>query len=60
MLVYEAAGMAAAVPAGERTALDFLMLLSGLATRTAQWVDAAGPDLAFRNSRASGKIRQAR
>jgi len=39
--VAEVEGVAAAVLAGERTALDFLMQLSGIATRTAQWVLAA-------------------
>lgn len=29
--------------AAERTALDFLMVLSGIATETARWVAAAGP-----------------
>ena len=43
--VAEVSGVAAAVLAGERTALDFLMLLSGIATETAEWVKAAGPDL---------------
>jgi len=37
--------------AGERTALDFLMLLSGIATETARWVEAAGPDLAVCDTR---------
>ena len=36
--VAEIEGVAAAVLAGERTALDFLMLLSGIATETARWV----------------------
>lgn len=39
--VAEIDGPAIAVLAGERTALDFLMVLSGIASRTAQWVDAA-------------------
>ena len=43
--VLEIEGLAAAVLAGERTALDFLMLLSGIATETARWVEEAGPDL---------------
>jgi len=34
-----------AVLSAERTALDFLMLLSGIATETARWVEAAGGDL---------------
>ena len=37
--------------AGERTALDFLMLLSGIATETARWVEAAGPDLVVCDTR---------
>ena len=41
----------AAVLAGERTALDFLMMLSGIATETARWVEAAGPDLAVCDTR---------
>ncbi len=40
--VAEVEGIAAAVLAGERTALDFLMQLSGIATHTAEWVKAAG------------------
>jgi len=43
--VLEIEGVAAAVLTGERTALDFLMLLSGIATETAHWVKTAGPDL---------------
>lgn len=39
--VAEVEGVAAAVLAGERTALNFLMQLSGIATRTAAWVSAA-------------------
>lgn len=39
--VAEIEGVATAVLAGERTALDFLMQLSGIATRTAEWVAAA-------------------
>jgi nicotinate-nucleotide pyrophosphorylase (carboxylating) len=39
--VIEIEGLAVAVLAGERTALDFLMLLSGIATETASWVEAA-------------------
>jgi nicotinate-nucleotide pyrophosphorylase (carboxylating) len=41
----EVAGPARVILAGERTALDFVMLLSGIATRTAAWQAAAGPDL---------------
>jgi nicotinate-nucleotide pyrophosphorylase (carboxylating) len=36
--VAEVEGLASVVLAGERTALDFLMVLSGIATRTAEWV----------------------
>ena len=49
--VAEVQGFAVAVLAGERTALDFLMLLSGIATETAAWVKAAGPDLAVCDTR---------
>ena len=49
--VLEIEGMAAAVLTGERTALDFLMLLSGIATETARWVEAAGPGLAVCDTR---------
>lgn len=43
--VMEVDGLACAVLAGERTALDFLMVLSGIATRTRAWVEAAGDKL---------------
>ena len=49
--VLEIEGVAVAVLAGERTALDFLMVLSGIATETARWVEAAGPDLAVCDTR---------
>ena len=49
--VLEIEGIAVAVLAAERTALDFLMLLSGIATETARWVKAAGPDLAVCDTR---------
>lgn len=49
--VAEVEGLAAAVLAGERTALDFLMLLSGIATVTARWVEAAGPGLTVCDTR---------
>ncbi len=49
--VAEIDGLAAAVLAGERTALDFLMVLSGIATETAAWVAEAGPDLAVCDTR---------
>jgi nicotinate-nucleotide pyrophosphorylase (carboxylating) len=41
--VLEIDGPARLVLAGERTALDFLMVLSGIATTAAEWQDAAGP-----------------
>jgi nicotinate-nucleotide pyrophosphorylase (carboxylating) len=43
--VLEVDGGARLVLAGERTALDFLMVLSGIATVTARWQAAAGPVL---------------
>lgn len=49
--VAEVDGLAVAVLSAERTALDFLMVLSGIATRTAEWVTAAGPDLAVLDTR---------
>lgn len=39
--VAEIDGLTRAVLAAERTALDFLMVLSGIATETARWVEAA-------------------
>lgn len=49
--VAEVEGPAAAVLVGERTALDFLMLLSGIATETFRWVADAGPSLAVCDTR---------
>jgi len=49
--VAEVDGLAAAVLGGERTALDLLMLLSGIATETAEWVRVAGPDIAVCDTR---------
>jgi nicotinate-nucleotide pyrophosphorylase (carboxylating) len=49
--VAEIEGLAAAVLTGERTALDFLMVLSGIATETSRWVAAAGDDLAVCDTR---------
>ncbi len=49
--VAEVDGLAAAVLCAERTALDFLMVLTGIATRTARWVEAAGPTLAVCDTR---------
>lgn len=43
--VLEVDGPARVVLAAERTALDFLMTLSGIATETARWQAAAGPSL---------------
>ena len=41
--VLEIDGDARVVLAGERTALDFVMVLSGIATRASQWQAAIGP-----------------
>lgn len=49
--VLEIEGVAAAVLAAERTVLNFLMVLSGIATETARWVEAAGPELAVCDTR---------
>jgi nicotinate-nucleotide pyrophosphorylase (carboxylating) len=49
--VLEIEGDARLVLAGERTALDLLMVLSGIATTTAEWVRAAGPSLAVCDTR---------
>ncbi len=49
--VAEVGGIAAAVLAGERTALNFLMELSGIATQTARWVKAAGDAFAVCDTR---------
>jgi nicotinate-nucleotide pyrophosphorylase (carboxylating) len=49
--VLEVAGPARVVLAGERTALDFLMVLSGIATTAAAWREAAGPRLAVCDTR---------
>jgi nicotinate-nucleotide pyrophosphorylase (carboxylating) len=49
--VLEIDGDARVVLAGERTALDFLMVLSGIATRAAAWRDAAGPALKVLDTR---------
>ncbi len=49
--VAEVSGLAVAVLAAERTALDFMMVLSGIATETARWVEAAGPDLSVCDTR---------
>lgn len=49
--VAEVEGLAVAVLGGERAALDFLMLLSGIATETAAWVREAGPELTVCDTR---------
>jgi len=49
--VAEVDGLATAVLTAERTALDFMMILSGIATETARWVDAAGADLTVCDTR---------
>ena len=49
--VAEVAGPARIVLAGERTALDFVMVLSGIATEAARWQTAAGPDVAVCDTR---------
>jgi nicotinate-nucleotide pyrophosphorylase (carboxylating) len=49
--VVEVEGDARVVLAGERTAIDFLMVLSGIATRAAAWQAAAGPTLRVLDTR---------
>ncbi|MGV8083323.1 MAG: carboxylating nicotinate-nucleotide diphosphorylase [Coriobacteriia bacterium] len=49
--VAEIEGSATAVLAAERTALNLLMTLSGIATETARWVEVAGPKLAVCDTR---------
>jgi nicotinate-nucleotide pyrophosphorylase (carboxylating) len=49
--VAEVSGQALAVLVAERTALDFLMLLSGMATTSAAWVAAAGTSLTVCDTR---------
>ena len=49
--VLEVAGDARVVLAGERTALDFVMVLSGIATRAARWQAEAGPALVVVDTR---------
>lgn len=49
--VAEVEGLASAVLAAERSALDFLMVLSGIATETSRWVEAAGAGLAVCDTR---------
>lgn len=47
----EVSGLASVVLAGERTALDFMILLSGIATQAARWQAAAGPALGVCDTR---------
>lgn len=49
--VLEVSGPARLVLAGERTALDLLMVLSGIATETRRWQEAAGASLAVCDTR---------
>jgi nicotinate-nucleotide pyrophosphorylase (carboxylating) len=49
--VLEIEGDARVVLAAERTALDFVMMLSGIATTAAAWQAAAGPGLAVLDTR---------
>jgi len=49
--VAEIEGLAVAVLAAERTALDFLMVLSGIASEASRWVEASGGDLAVCDTR---------
>jgi nicotinate-nucleotide pyrophosphorylase (carboxylating) len=49
--VLEVTGDARVVLAGERTALDFVMVLSGIATRAAEWQAAAGSSVQVTDTR---------
>lgn len=49
--VAEVSGEARAVLAGERVALDFLMVLSGIATAARRWQEAAGEGVAVCDTR---------
>jgi nicotinate-nucleotide pyrophosphorylase (carboxylating) len=49
--VAEVDGLAVACLSAERTALDFLMVLSGIATETARWVERAGEELVVLDTR---------
>lgn len=49
--VLEITGGARVILAGERTALDFVMVLSGIASRAAEWQRAAGPTLVVLDTR---------
>jgi nicotinate-nucleotide pyrophosphorylase (carboxylating) len=49
--VAEVSGLARAVLAAERTALDFTMVLSGIATETSRWVALAGEHMKICDTR---------
>jgi nicotinate-nucleotide pyrophosphorylase (carboxylating) len=49
--VLEVTGSARVVLAGERTALDLVMVLSGIASRAAAWQEEAGPSLVVLDTR---------
>lgn len=49
--VLEIAGPARVVLAGERSALDFMMVLSGIATEARRWQEAAGASLVVTDTR---------
>jgi len=49
--VARVSGEAVVLLAGERTALNFLMVLSGIATAAARWQQAAGPGVAVLDTR---------
>jgi nicotinate-nucleotide pyrophosphorylase (carboxylating) len=49
--VAEVTGHALVVLAGERVALDFMMILAGIATTARRWQDAAGPHVAVCDTR---------
>jgi len=49
--VLEVDGLSRVVLAAERSALDLLMVLSGIATESARWQKAAGPSLAVVDTR---------
>ncbi len=51
MVIAEVAGGARALLAGERTALNFLQRLSGIATETRRYVDVAGDQIAVLDTR---------
>jgi nicotinate-nucleotide pyrophosphorylase (carboxylating) len=49
--VLEIAGPARVILAGERSALDLMMVLSGIATEARRWQEAAGPSLVVTDTR---------